>query len=413
MRFAAVYLDFMTRREFVRASHVARSSWLQVYGYACALEKRGRIHACAGFADREWLRHASVTCDEVQAVVDAGLARWDGDDLIVEGYDLKGEKTVKIIRANGGKGGRPPKVRGGETKSETKREPNRNRQVSSRETKEEPKGSPGRNPSSVSVSVSDPDPVRAEQSAPTEGSGRTGPADPGVEPAPRVVAPSPAGKSNEPRRTGQKPIQADLVASPAAKPDRPTAAARPHANGARRPEPKRPGPPGKPHQPVEVVRKAHADAVKRAQQEKSAGPRTWEPEQFAEAGAELAKADPDPEVGGEVARLFFGMDGRWVGDGGWRKFGWTANQFTKQAIPDLLADAQKTVAEKRRQILAEEQEAEFQRGLAATPAPTEAEIARRQAERWAIRVLKQNGIDPDTNRPYGEPEPAAAKGSAP
>ena len=101
MRFAAVFDEYTRTPAFVRASHVARSSWLQVYVYAARIEKGGRLPASAEYTDREWLTHAGVTRDEIRASVEAGLLRWDGDDLVIEGYDHEGEATVQAMRNRG------------------------------------------------------------------------------------------------------------------------------------------------------------------------------------------------------------------------------------------------------------------------------------------------------------------------
>ena len=61
------------------------------------------------WSDRAWLRAVGTDSAGVEAAVEVSLARWDGDDLLVAGYDLAGQRAVQTKRSNGKRGGRPKK----------------------------------------------------------------------------------------------------------------------------------------------------------------------------------------------------------------------------------------------------------------------------------------------------------------
>jgi hypothetical protein len=60
-----------------------------------------------------------------------------------------------------------------------------------------------------------------------------------------------------------------------------------------------------------------------------------------------ALAPFEPEVVGEVARRFFEADGARLGDGWWRKHGWTLHLLTGQALEMFAAPAQEAIAGRR------------------------------------------------------------------
>jgi hypothetical protein len=112
MKFAAVHLTFLRSGPALRAPDDALGAWLRLYAYAAELEAGGVIAGARGFGPREWTYGAGTSPEAVSQAVRAGLCEWDGDDLVVSGYDLKGQRAVENRRGNGvfGKtGGRPKK----------------------------------------------------------------------------------------------------------------------------------------------------------------------------------------------------------------------------------------------------------------------------------------------------------------
>jgi len=53
-----------------------------------------KIAGCKPWTDERWLRTTGTTAAGVVTVVDVGLARWRGPDLLVEGYDLFAQKRA-------------------------------------------------------------------------------------------------------------------------------------------------------------------------------------------------------------------------------------------------------------------------------------------------------------------------------
>lgn len=125
MKYTAVYRSWLLSVA-LEAPPSALGSWLRIAAYAAELEcgepgtevGEARLVGARNWGDRTWLRAAGVELSEVAEVVEAGLARWGGDDLIVGGYDSDGHRVVQAKRAagkHGVKGGRPRKNPEGKT----------------------------------------------------------------------------------------------------------------------------------------------------------------------------------------------------------------------------------------------------------------------------------------------------------
>jgi hypothetical protein len=96
---------------FLVATASCLGAWVRLNAYCAAQESGGVIPGSRPWTDRLWLGAANVDTQEVAAVVEANLARWDGDDLVLHGYDHTGESALRTKRAqgpHGQKGGRPP-----------------------------------------------------------------------------------------------------------------------------------------------------------------------------------------------------------------------------------------------------------------------------------------------------------------
>lgn len=123
MNFAAVHIAHLREGVGLRAAPYALGVWTRVLAYASEIEK-DRIPA-KDWNDAEWRASANVTRKGVASAVAAGLLRWDGDILVVHGFDHRGLAKVKIKRRNGKfgylgadhgiKGGRPKKKNPPET----------------------------------------------------------------------------------------------------------------------------------------------------------------------------------------------------------------------------------------------------------------------------------------------------------
>lgn len=115
MKFAAVHRSYTQTRPYLGSTAAARGAWLSVLVHASDVDS-DRLVAARTWSDREWLAIAAVDRKDLEAAVAAGLLRWDGDDLIVDGFDHAGLEAVNRRRAggalgaaHGSRGGRPRK----------------------------------------------------------------------------------------------------------------------------------------------------------------------------------------------------------------------------------------------------------------------------------------------------------------
>lgn len=93
------------------APHVAVGVWLRLQSFAASDEVESpRLVGARLWTHLRWVAATQCNLDDVTAAVTAGLARWDGDDLVIEGFDAEGIATVKARREAGKLGGRPPKT---------------------------------------------------------------------------------------------------------------------------------------------------------------------------------------------------------------------------------------------------------------------------------------------------------------
>ena len=106
VRFAAVHRQFMQSQPAILASAEARGAWVSVLVYASDIESDTIVGARA-WNDRAWAAATGIDAANVACAVESGLLRWNGDDLIVMGFDYEGLASVKAHRKSGKRGGRP------------------------------------------------------------------------------------------------------------------------------------------------------------------------------------------------------------------------------------------------------------------------------------------------------------------
>lgn len=134
MKFVGVHRAFLRGEPAVRAPAAALGHWLRVVSYASEVENGGLIRGAAAFDDRTWLVLTMVTRVEVDEIVTAGLAAWEGTDLRVLGYDIDGEAKVKACRTNGAKSLGRPRQADQKTQAKPVAKPRRNHLVIPGET---------------------------------------------------------------------------------------------------------------------------------------------------------------------------------------------------------------------------------------------------------------------------------------
>lgn len=104
MEFINLHVSVLDSPQFLTAEPVDRATWLCLYRFCAGQENGGRILGAGAFTDRAWQQLAGVLLKEVRR--SSGLWRWDGDDLVVEFYNIEQETQVKRLRSQASAGGR-------------------------------------------------------------------------------------------------------------------------------------------------------------------------------------------------------------------------------------------------------------------------------------------------------------------
>lgn len=112
MRFPAVANSTIRSAQWIAASDMAIAAWTKLCFRASEDENGGRFGGASTWSESIWLPMANVTKAGIDAAVSAGLCSWEGDALIVNGYDRGSDKKLATMRKNGTKGGRPRKPNG-------------------------------------------------------------------------------------------------------------------------------------------------------------------------------------------------------------------------------------------------------------------------------------------------------------
>ena len=130
MKYASVHRAWLASdTAALDADDAALGAWLRLVVHAADLELgegdrdfgEGRIPCCQDWSGRAWLRAVGTDRGGVEAAVEAGLARWDGNDLLVRGYDLRAERAYQARRTNASMPPRPgSRPRGRPAKSASK-----------------------------------------------------------------------------------------------------------------------------------------------------------------------------------------------------------------------------------------------------------------------------------------------------
>jgi hypothetical protein len=148
VKFHAVHRAWLRTPPAAGASDAVIGTWARVSAYAADVEAgvpdervtrhrplgRARVVGCRLWSRRAWLSSCDTTRLAVDGVVRVGLAAWEGDDLLVDGYDVWGEVRTRRIRhsaddaagdagenAGGASGERPAEGRGEEGKGDVGR----------------------------------------------------------------------------------------------------------------------------------------------------------------------------------------------------------------------------------------------------------------------------------------------------
>jgi hypothetical protein len=97
MEYAKLQGAFLRSARFKDAEMPARGAWVTLIGHCADQTNGGRIVGCRGWNDRQWLSRTDCLREDVDLVVRAELAAWDGHDLVLEGYDRIAEGTFRAL----------------------------------------------------------------------------------------------------------------------------------------------------------------------------------------------------------------------------------------------------------------------------------------------------------------------------
>jgi hypothetical protein len=108
VRYAAITIEYLTSAPVMVASPAARCAWLMLQGYVALRETGGVIAGAATWGDLEWkmVMGRGGSRRALDEVISAGLARFDGPDLTVMGYDIEAEIAYDQKRGAASRGGK-------------------------------------------------------------------------------------------------------------------------------------------------------------------------------------------------------------------------------------------------------------------------------------------------------------------
>ena len=102
-----IHRSTLSAEAFLGCEPVQRATWLCLLAYCADQENGGRIEGAEDWGDRKWQKVVRITKSEAHET--CPLWSWSEGVLIVWAYPVEKEEEVRRNRANGGKGGRPPK----------------------------------------------------------------------------------------------------------------------------------------------------------------------------------------------------------------------------------------------------------------------------------------------------------------
>lgn len=103
MEFVAVNVAGTTGPDWLRRDPALRGHWHALISFCAMRENGGTVAGAAAWTNRDWDRTAGVTKAALRKLEagDEPLVRWDGDDLVVLGYDREREAAALAARERG------------------------------------------------------------------------------------------------------------------------------------------------------------------------------------------------------------------------------------------------------------------------------------------------------------------------
>lgn len=103
MQWVKLQLSTLRNQRFTECEPVAQACWLHLLAYCADQENGGRIIGAKSWGDRMWMRSVGIT--KAEAMLEQCLWEWDADDLVLWGYCLDEEASLRKRRQAGKKGG--------------------------------------------------------------------------------------------------------------------------------------------------------------------------------------------------------------------------------------------------------------------------------------------------------------------
>jgi hypothetical protein len=103
VEFVAVNVAGTTGPDWLRRDPALRGHWHALISFCAMRENGGTVVGAAAWTNRDWDRTAGVTRAALRKLADGDepLVRWDGDDLVVLGYDRGREAAAVAGRERG------------------------------------------------------------------------------------------------------------------------------------------------------------------------------------------------------------------------------------------------------------------------------------------------------------------------
>lgn len=98
MEYLKLQRSFRESDAWMAADVHARGAWTSVAGFCADEENSGRIVGAKAWIDRLWLLRAGCGLACIEHMIASHLAAWDGDDLVVAGYDIIGQQHYQAKR---------------------------------------------------------------------------------------------------------------------------------------------------------------------------------------------------------------------------------------------------------------------------------------------------------------------------
>lgn len=107
MQYTKAQVAFCDTTDFKRLPLAMRGVWLQLCIFCAKEENGGQISGAVHWDDTDWLMSGGLKKKDISAAKSANLVSWNGDSLVVFGYDKTGEDKCVASRTAGKLGGRP------------------------------------------------------------------------------------------------------------------------------------------------------------------------------------------------------------------------------------------------------------------------------------------------------------------